>query len=88
MFVAAASNIGLTSYPHDLDEHYGQLKIIDFITIGVLALLGIFLLFYLLFRPTPGFNHRYSQSMQGFNQDEWGNLTPKTTFKPIDRAVT
>lgn len=60
MFVAAAANVGLTNYPHDLDEHYGQLKIIDFIAIGVLALLGLFLLFYLIFRPTPFFNHRYA----------------------------
>lgn len=63
MFVASASNIGLTNYPHDLDEHYGQLKLIDFITLGFLVLLGLFLFFYLFFRSVPAFNHRYASGM-------------------------
>lgn len=86
--VAAAANIGLTTYPKDLDEHYQQLAINDYIVLAALVILGLILLFYLLFRPAPVFQNRYSGGIQGFNVDDNGNLIPKSTFVPVRKEIS
>lgn len=51
--IAAGANIALANGPRYEDETYKSFLMIDIIIVSLLAILGLILLFYLLFRPTP-----------------------------------
>lgn len=68
MFLAGAASIGLGNILCDEDPIYKQLKIADFIVIGVLVLLALGIGLWLIFRPNPSFKNKYSESkVPGFN---------------------
>lgn len=87
MLVAAASNIAIANSNKYDEEVYNSLQIIDYITIACIAILGIILIFYLIFRPSPQFSNRYSNGYQGFDVDDHGNLTPKRSFAKVEDYV-
>lgn len=86
--IAAASNIGLSSFSNEFDTQYKSLSLIDYMILGILFILGLLLFFYLFFRSTPNFDHRYGGNISGFNVEDDGSLTPKTTFETVPKTLT
>jgi hypothetical protein len=85
--IAAGSNIGLTNYPIDLDDHYKGLGINDYLALGILLCLGIFLFFYLFFRPAPNQATKWTSGIQGFNLNSNGDLIPKNSFTSVNKSL-
>lgn len=67
MIVASAANFGLSSFPEEFDDYYKNVKIMAFITIGVIILLALIYGIYMLFRSSPSFDTRFKKSAPGFN---------------------
>ena len=87
-FLAGIASMGLSDILCDDDPIYKQLKIADFIVIAVLLLLALGIGLWLIFRSTPSFKNRYSESkIPGFNVQN-GQLVPNGTFKPTNSQQT
>jgi hypothetical protein len=88
LLVAGASNISIANAEKYDEEIYRSYKVIDFLILGVVAILGLILIFYLVFRSSPSFKHKYSGGVPGFKVDDQGKLIPKDSFAPVPSYIS